>query len=79
VVALDGRRAWRELTDQRAVLLAAPRAGDLADVVAGLLGDPARADVQGARGGEFARQEMGVERTAGEVRKVLDSLDLPPR
>jgi glycosyltransferase involved in cell wall biosynthesis len=79
VVALDGRRAWRELTDQRAVLLAAPRAGELADVVAGLLGDPARAEEQGARGGEFARQEMGVERTAREVRKVLDSLALTSR
>ena len=74
VVALDGPRAWRELVDHGAALVLPPRAGLLADGVAGLLGDPARADALGARGGEFARRQMGVERTARVVRQVLDAV-----
>ncbi len=74
VVALDGPRAWRELIDERALLIVAPRADALAEGLVTLLAEPARAESLGARGGEFARREMGVPRSARVVRDVLDDV-----
>ncbi len=80
VVALDGPRAWPELIRAQAALIAAPRPEALADALAGLLADESRRDELGARGSEFARGAMGVERTArvvaGLVEELLDNRPL---
>lgn len=73
VVALDGPRSWRELVDAQAAAVVAPRAEALAETVGRLLGEPRLADELGARGGEFARRQMGLERSARAVREALDT------
>ncbi len=74
VVAIDGPRRWPELIDADAALVVEPTAAALADGLAGLLADEHRRDALGARGGEFARSAMGVERSAHVVAGLIDTL-----
>jgi len=74
VVAIDGPRRWDELVRAEAALVTAPTAVALAGAVAGLLEDEHRREALGARGGEFARRAMGVQRTAEVVSGLLEPL-----
>lgn len=67
VVALDGPRRWRELLDAEAARVVAPSASALADGLAALLDDEAARCALAARGREFARTSMSVERAAGAI------------
>jgi glycosyltransferase involved in cell wall biosynthesis len=71
VLALDGPRRWRELSDARAVCVVAPAAGALASALSELLGDAAARAALAARGREFARTSMSVERAADAIAQQL--------
>jgi hypothetical protein len=71
VVALDGPRAWQELLDAGAASVVAPTAAALAEGVARLLSDEREREALGARGGAFARDSMGVSRSAAVVARML--------
>jgi glycosyltransferase involved in cell wall biosynthesis len=74
VVAIDGPRRWQEIVDAEAALVVEPTAEGLAAGVAELLGDDARRERLGARGGAFAREQMGLARTAAVVVELLESV-----
>jgi hypothetical protein len=74
VVAIDGPRRWPELIDANVAMIVEPTARALADGLAGLLEDEHRCEALGARGGEFARTAMGVERSARVVVGLIDEL-----
>lgn len=72
VVALDGPLAWDELIDARAAEIAHGDPRALADKLEPLLRDPAWREEVGARGGEFARTHMSVERSAEVVTEAIE-------
>jgi glycosyltransferase involved in cell wall biosynthesis len=74
VVALDGPRRWPELIRSQAALVVRPTAAALADGIADLLQDEGRRRTLGARGSAFARQMMGVERSARIVARLLEDV-----
>jgi glycosyltransferase involved in cell wall biosynthesis len=74
VVAIDGPLRWQELLDAQAALVVQPSSVALADALATLLGDEARAEALGARGRAFAETSMGVARSAQVLRGVLGKL-----
>ncbi len=74
VIALDGRHSWPELVRAEAALVVEASADALADALAALLADPSRAEKLGTRGREFAEREMGVERSARVLARVLDGV-----
>ncbi len=74
VVAIDGPRSWAELIHAQAALVVEPSARALADAIAGLLDDGPRREALGARGSEFARTAMGVERSATAVAGLIEQL-----
>jgi glycosyltransferase involved in cell wall biosynthesis len=84
VVAIDGARSWSQLVHSDAIRLVAPAAAALEDAIGELLADRAGREALGARGRTFAESEMGVERTATAVRRLLgealsaDRGDSPP-
>jgi len=71
VVAIDGRLSWPELVRAGAALMVEPRAGALADALAGLLGDRRARAEQGERGRRFAAANMSVEHSAEVVAGML--------
>ncbi len=71
VVAIDGRRRWPELIHAKAAVVVAPSAVELAGSVANLLGDEHQREAQGMRGGRFAAQQMGVDRTVAELTRLI--------
>ncbi len=74
VLALDGPSTWAELRGANALTIVPRQDSALAKEVTLMLGDDgARAEL-GARGGRFAETAMGVPRTAGAVRELLDGL-----
>jgi glycosyltransferase involved in cell wall biosynthesis len=77
VVAVDGPRRWSELIASDAALIAQPSPRALADAIDGLLADARAREQLGARGGEFARRAMGVERSATVVAGLLEELVSP--
>lgn len=79
VVAVDGRRTWRQLISCDAARVVAPTAGALAQAIAELLGDEPARRALGARGRSFAEAEMTVARTAAAVRALLDDASLRGR
>lgn len=74
VVALDGPLAWDELIDARAAEIARADPLALAGKLEPLLRDPAWREEVGARGAEFARSRMGVERSAEAVLEAVRNL-----
>jgi glycosyltransferase involved in cell wall biosynthesis len=74
VVAIDGPRRWLELIDADVAMVVEPTAWALADGLGALLDDERRREALGARGGEFARTAMGVERSARVVAGLIDEL-----
>jgi glycosyltransferase involved in cell wall biosynthesis len=74
VVALDGRRSWRELREAEAVLFVEPAAGSLADALAELHRDEDARAKLASRGREFALGPMGVERSTDVVGRLLHRL-----
>jgi len=74
VVAIDGPRRWAELIDSEAALVVAPTARAIADAIAELLADEPRREALGARGNEFARTAMGVQRSAKAVAGLIERL-----
>ncbi|HEY1450230.1 MAG TPA: glycosyltransferase [Solirubrobacteraceae bacterium] len=75
VVALDGPRRWDELLSAEAAAVVAPSPASMAEAVARLLADEPMRLALGRRGAEFARDAMGVDRSARVVAQVLDELD----
>jgi glycosyltransferase involved in cell wall biosynthesis len=74
VIAIDGPRTWPELLDARAAEVVAPNAQALAGAIGALLADPQAREALGARGRAFAGQRMGIERTVGAVRGLLEAI-----
>ncbi|HEX4437405.1 MAG TPA: glycosyltransferase [Solirubrobacteraceae bacterium] len=72
VVALDGPLAWDELIAARAAEIAQADPRALADKLEPLLRDPAWREEVGARGAEFARSHMSVERSAEVVTEAIE-------
>jgi glycosyltransferase involved in cell wall biosynthesis len=77
VVAIDGPRRWSELVESEAALVVQPTASAVADALAMLLADEHRRESLGARGAEFARQAMSVQRSARVVAGLIDELSGP--
>jgi glycosyltransferase involved in cell wall biosynthesis len=75
VVALDGPRRWDELLSAEAAAVVAPSPASMAEAVARLLADEPMRLALGRRGAEFARDAMGVDRSARVVAQLLDELD----
>jgi glycosyltransferase involved in cell wall biosynthesis len=71
VVAVDGPRRFQELADAGAAEIVAPQPPALADALAALLADPARADRLGHRGRAFADQSMSAARAARTIAGLL--------
>jgi glycosyltransferase involved in cell wall biosynthesis len=71
VVAVDGVRRWPELIQSEAVQIAAPASHALADAIGALLADEGLRKALGTRGEAFARERMGVARTAEVVMDLL--------
>jgi glycosyltransferase involved in cell wall biosynthesis len=71
VVSIDGPLRWPELLEAQATLVVEPDPEALAGALAGLLADRAAGEAQGRRGGAFAREQMGVQRTARVVAGAL--------
>ena len=76
VLALDGRRTWRELVEAGAAMGVAPEAGGLARGLADLLADRERQARLGARGREFGEENMTPAHSAQVLAGLLK--DLPP-
>ncbi len=74
VVALDGPDTWPELIQSGAARMVAPAADALADALADLLADRDRREALGARGREFAKRNMAVERNADTIARLLEDL-----
>lgn len=74
VLALDGRSTWAELRGAHALTIVPRRDSALAEEVTRMLGDDAARAKLGARGRRFAETAMGVPRTAGALRHLLDGL-----
>jgi hypothetical protein len=74
VVAIDGPLRWDELVAGGAALVVAADPGALADALADLLEHESTREALGERGREFAGRAMGLERSAGVVRRLLDGI-----
>jgi Glycosyl transferases group 1 len=74
VVAIDGPLRWQELIDAQAALVVQPNVTALADGLAALLGDQARAEALGTRGRAFAEGSMGVARSARVLAGLLGEI-----
>jgi glycosyltransferase involved in cell wall biosynthesis len=71
LVAVDGPRRWSELVDSGATLLVARTPQAIAEGLQRLLGDAPAREALGARGSDFARERMGLERTREVVMGLL--------
>ena len=75
VVALDGRRSWRELREAEAALFVEPASRRAGGRARGLLrGDKHARAKLASRGREFALGPMGVERSTDVVGRLLHQL-----
>jgi glycosyltransferase involved in cell wall biosynthesis len=71
VVALDGPRRWRKLSDAKAAWIVTPEPEPLAEALATLVAEERQRVLLGARGRSFARESMSA---AGSARTVADLL-----
>lgn len=79
LVAVDGPRTWSELRRSDAVRVVEPKSEALAATIAALLASREERDALGARGGEFARREMGVRRSVAAVLELLELMSVAQR
>jgi glycosyltransferase involved in cell wall biosynthesis len=79
LVATDGPRAFSELTSREAARVVEPTPEAVADAIATLLASARERDALGARGGEFAKHEMGVQRSVAAVLELLCKVAAPTR
>lgn len=71
LVATDGHRAWARLLTLGAARVVERSANALAEAVSALLADERECEALGARGREFAEQEMSLARTVEVVEGML--------
>ena len=74
VIALDGPRRWERLRAARAAQVAEPAPDALAAAIHALAGDPAARAAVGARGREFAHEEMSAHGSAEVVGALLEQI-----
>lgn len=79
LVATDGPRAWPELRRRGAARVVEPKPEAVADAIAALLESARERDALGARGSEFAKREMGVQRSVAAVLELLDRVSVAGR
>lgn len=72
LVAADGPRTWRALSEARAALLVARQPRALAEAIDSLLADEGERESLGDRGRAFAEQKMGLLQSAELVRGLFD-------
>ena len=72
LVAADGPRAWSELRSREAARVVEPNPEAVADAIAALLASTQERETLGARGREFAKREMGVQRSVAAVLELLE-------
>jgi hypothetical protein len=77
VVALDGPRRWNELLAAQAAAVVSPAPAAVAEAVASLLADERKRQELGVRGAAFAKDAMGVGRSARVVARLLDEVRQP--